>query len=232
MSYCNFLGEFVAPFDSDDWAKHVKWNERRPVQTRGAFNPWEVERVRIVWEQEKAAWVKIQVLKKEYVERERQMKTDVDIFNAHLSELERITKKKVGLGPIGTYGGMALAIIPGFGWFSAAFSALSMGIEMIGGNKKKKRINELMRIMEDAQQRLQRNQERLLAIQQELRMLMNVTERAKAGIEEKKQADLRQWEAVKQLRSEQETVRHLLEDQEKAKIRQTTPNRVVYRNDL
>lgn len=232
MSYCNFLGEFVAPFDSDDWAKHVKWNERRPVQTRGALNPWEVERVRIVWEQEKATWVKIQVLKKEYVERERQMKTDVDIFNAHLSELERITKKKVGLGPIGTYGGMALAVIPGFGWFSAAFSALSMGIEMIGGNKKKKRINELMRIMEDAQQRLQRNQERLLAIQQELRMLMNVTERAKAGIEEKKQADLRQWEAVKQLRSEQETVRHLLEDQEKAKIRQTTPNRVVYRNDL
>lgn len=232
MSYCNFLGEFVAPFDSDDWAKHVKWNERRPVQTRGALNPWEVERVRIVWEQEKAAWVKIQVLKKEYVERERQMKTDVDIFNAHLNELERITKKKVGLGPIGTYGGMALAVIPGFGWFSAAFSALSMGIEMIGGNKKKKRINELMRIMEDAQQRLQRNQERLLAIQQELRMLMNVTERAKAGIEEKKQADLRQWEAVKQLRSEQETVRHLLEDQEKAKIRQTTPNRVVYRNDL
>jgi len=232
MSYCNFLGEFVAPFDSDGWAKHVKWNERRPVQTRGALNPWEVERVRIVWEQEKAAWVKIQVLKKEYVERERQMKTDVDIFNAHLNELERITKKKVGLGPIGTYGGMALAVIPGFGWFSAAFSALSMGIEMIGGNKKKKRINELMRIMEDAQQRLQRNQERLLAIQQELRMLMNVTERAKAGIEEKKQADLRQWEAVKQLRSEQETVRHLLEDQEKAKIRQTTPNRVVYRNDL
>lgn len=232
MSYCNFIGEFVAPFDSDDWAKHIKWNERRPVQTRGALNPWEVERVRIVWEQEKAAWVKIQVLKKEYVERERQMKTDVDIFNAHLSELERITKKKVGLGPIGTYGGMALAVIPGFGWFSAAFSALSMGIEMIGGNKKKKRINELMRIMEDAQQRLQRNQERLLAIQQELRMLMNVTERAKAGIEEKKQADLRQWEAVKQLRSEQETVRHLLEDQEKAKIRQTTPNRVVYRNDL
>lgn len=232
MSYCNFLGEFVAPFDSDDWAKHVKWNERRPVQTRGALNPWEVERVRIVWEQEKAAWVKIQVLKKEYVERERQMKTDVDIFNAHLNELERITKKKVGLGPIGTYGGMALAVIPGFGWFSAAFSALSMGIEMIGGNKKKKRINELMRIMEDAQQRLQRNQERLLAIQQELRMLMNVTEQAKAGIEEKKQADLRQWEAVKQLRSEQETVRHLLEDQEKAKIRQTTPNRVVYRNDL
>lgn len=232
MSYCNFLGEFVAPFDSDDWAKHVKWNERRPVQTRGALNPWEVERVRIVWEQEKAAWVKIQVLKKEYADRERQMKTDVDIFNAHLNELERITKKKVGLGPIGTYGGMALAVIPGFGWFSAAFSALSMGIEMIGGNKKKKRINELMRIMEDAQQRLQRNQERLLAIQQELRMLMNVTERAKAGIEEKKQADLRQWEAVKQIRSEQETVRHLLEDQEKAKIRQTTPNRVVYRNDL
>lgn len=232
MAYQNFIGEFVAPFEKDDWPNYVRWNERRPVLTRGALNPWEVERVRYLWEQEKAAWVKIEKLKKEYGERERQMKHDIAIFNSHLTELERITKKKVGLGPIGQYGGMALAVIPGFGWFSAAFSALNMGLEMLMGNKTKKRIAELMRIMEDAQKRLQMNQERLAAIQDELRMLMDVTNRAKSEIEAKKQADTIQTRYAQQLYDQQRNVQHLMIDQELTRVRQMSPNRVVYGNDL
>ena len=232
MSYVNFLGEFVAPFENENWPKLVKWNERRPAQTRGLLNPWEVERTRAIWEQEREAWKKIEVLKKEYHTRETEMKKDIDIFNAHLGELERITKKKVGLGPIGQYGGMALAVIPGFGWFSAAFSAITMGLEMLGGNKKKKRINELMRIMEEAQQRLQRNQERLIAIQTELRFLMGVTDRAQATVETKKQADLQQRQIAQDYRDQQRQAKFLRHDQELARIRQLQPNRVAYDDTL
>lgn len=232
MSYQNFIGEFVAPFDQDDWVNHVKWNERRPVLTRGSLNPWEVERVRYLWQQEQAAWAKVTVLKKEYAEREQQMRQDISIFNSHLAELERITKKKVGLGPIGQYGGMALAVIPGFGWFSAAFSALNMGLEMLMGNKKKKRINELMRIMEEAQQRLERNQQRLHTIQGEVKQLIGVTERAQDAIAEKVKADHAQRQAMQQLRDDAQQERFRLHDLELARIRQASPVRVSYGNAL
>lgn len=232
MSYPNFMGEFVAPYEKDDWPKYVQWNERRPVLTRGLMNPWEVERVRAIWEQEKATWPKIEGLKTEYGQREQHMRRDISIFNEHLAELERITKKKVGLGPIGQYGGMALAVIPGFGWFSAAFSALSMGMEMLMGNKKKKRINELMRIMQEAQERLQRNQQRLGAIQEELRVLIGVTERAKAANVAKQQADTALTRYAQQLYNQKRAQQNLTIDQELARVRQAAPVRVSYRNDL
>jgi len=232
MSYPNFMGEFVAPYEKDDWPKYVQWNERRPVLTRGLMNPWEVERVRAIWEQEKATWPKIETLKTEYGQREQQMRRDISVFNEHLAELERITKKKVGLGPIGQYGGMALAVIPGFGWFSAAFSALNMGLEMLMGNKKKKRINELMRIMQEAQERLQRNQQRLGAIQEELRVLIGVTERAKAANVAKQQADTAMSRYAQQLYDQKREQQNLAIDQELARVRQAAPVRVSYRNDL
>lgn len=232
MSYPNFMGEFVAPYEKDDWPKYVQWNERRPVLTRGLMNPWEVERVRAIWEQEKATWPKIERLKTEYGQREQQMRRDISVFNEHLAELERITKKKVGLGPIGQYGGMALAVIPGFGWFSAAFSAISMGMEMLMGNKKKKRINELMRIMQEAQERLQRNQQRLGSIQEELRVLIGVTERAKAANVAKQQADTAMTRYAQQLYDRQRAQQNLTIDQELARVRQAAPVRVSYRNDL
>lgn len=186
----------------------------------------------MIWEQEKATWPKIETLKKEYTDREQQMARDIGIFNAHLKELERITKKKVGLGPIGQYGGMALAVIPGFGWFSAAFSALNMGLEMLMGNKTKKRINELMRIMQEAQERLQRNQQRLVAIQEELRVLIGVTERAKAANVAKQQADSAMSRYAQQLYDEKRARQNLTIDQELALVRQSNPVRVSYRNDL
>lgn len=232
MSYPNFIGEFVAPLEKDDWPNYVRWNERRPVLTRGALNPWEVERVRYLWEQEKAAWAKIVPLKNEYKDRENQIKRDISIFNDHLAEIERITKKKIGLGAGGKYFGMYLSILPGFGWFSAAFSIASMGLEMLMGNKKKKRIAELTRILEEAQARMVKNQQRLGAIQGELKLLMDVTIRAKSEIEAKKQADTQQTRYAQQLYDEQRNAQHLMIDQELARVRQISPNRVVYGNEL
>jgi len=175
---------------------------------------------------EKEAWSKIQPLQREYRAIEKKMEQDISIFNSHLKELERVTKKKTGLGPIGSYGGMALAVLPGFGWFSAAFSIISMGIEMIGGNKKKKRVNELMHIMEMAQARLQKNQQRLISIQEELKSLLQVTEIAKNAIQQMKEYHeassriaLQEKQAIEERQAQSISL-------EKHRIRQLSPKRV------
>lgn len=230
MAYQNFLGEFIVP-TSDDWPKKITYTERRPY-TGPSFNPWEAERQRRVWIQEQAAWTKIQFLKREYVSLEKQMESDISVFNSHLAELERVTKKKPGLGPIGSYGGMALAILPGFGWASAVFSAVSMIFEMIGGNKLKKRVNQLMRIMEEAQARLQKNQQRLIAIQEELQHLVKSTERAKAENEAivKRDMALNKIAAQEKIRREQSAAD--ARRTEIAVIRQQNPFKIHYASDL
>lgn len=232
MSYPSFIGEFVAPTEQDDWVNYVRWNERRPVLTRGALNPWETERVRYLWQQEQAAWRKIEPLKAEYAQREKQIRHDVSVFNEHLAELERVTKKKIGMGPIGQYGSMALAVIPGFGWFSAAFSLLNMGFDMLMVNKQKKRINQLMQIMEEARTRIEKNQRRLLAIQEEVRVLMASTERAQQAIAAKREADTVQTRFAQQIYEQARQVQTMKIDLELARIRQANPVRVSYGNEL
>lgn len=230
MAYPNRLGEFTIS-DSDDWVKKIRFNERPPIATRGLMNPWEAERLRAVWLQEKAVWPEIQSLQREYTQIERAMASDVNTFNAHLIELERVTKKKTGIGPIGTYGGMGLAVIPGFGWFAAALSAVTMVIEMIGGNKKKKRINQLMQIMEQARVRLEKAKERLIEIQYRAKELTGTTERAQAMVAAKRQTDEAATQASQRLhdatRLQQEQVRSL----ERAQIRQQMKNRVYSKED-
>lgn len=231
MAYPNRLGEFVVNRNSEDWPKQIRYIERRPVTGKGVFNPWETERQRVLWQAENDAWKKIVPLKAEYAQKEKVMKQNIAIFNSHLAELERVAGKKVGLGPIGTYGGMALAVIPGFGWTAAAFSAFSMIFEMIGGNKKKKRINELMRIMEDARVKMERAQKRLQAIVIELDALLQTTGNVQASQSAYAQA-------VK-AKMEQDTLRRVSTDKASAKLyaaevaryRQMNTNRVDYTSD-
>lgn len=231
MSYRNFLGEFIVS-SGDDWPKTIRYIERKPIQTRGAMNPWELERTRRVWVQEQAAWEKIKPLQVEYRTIEKQMESDISIFNAHLAELERVTKKKVGLGPIGTYGGMALAILPGFGWASAVFSAVSMLFQFIGGNKLKKRVDQLMKIMEEAQARLQKNKQRLITIQEDLKYLTESTERVRAVNESIRQQDIQNQAILQQAKESRETVAALSRREELSRIRQASPYRIQYAQDL
>lgn len=230
MAYPNFLGEFVVG-TGDDWPKTIQYTERRPYTGPG-FNPYEAERQRRVWNQEQAAWAKIQSLQREYRMLEKQMSDDISTFNAHLKELERVTKKKAGLGPIGSYGGMALTILPGFGWASAVFSAVSMIFEMIGGNKLKKRVNQLVKIMQDAEARLQRNKERLGAIQEELQYLVGATERAKAENQAIVARDTARQKVLEQEKSAQERSSFDARRLEIASIRQRNPTKIQYASDL
>lgn len=230
MSYPNFLGEFVVS-TNDEWPKTIAYTERRPYTGPG-YNPWEAERQRRVWVQEQAAWTKITVLQREYRFLEKQMASDIGIFNSHLAELERVTKKKAGLGPIGSYGGMALAVLPGFGWASAVFSAVSMIFEMIGGNKLKKRVKQLMRIMEEAQARLQKNQQRLMTIQEELKDLIGATERAQTENQAILMRDRANQKILEQAKASRERSAVAARQMELTAIRQRSPFRVQYASDL
>lgn len=230
MAYQNFLGEFVVS-QGDDWPTTITYTERRPY-TGHSFNPWEAEQQRRIWVQEQATWPKIQTRKHEYSAIEKTMSADIAIFNSHLVELERVTGKKVGLGPIGTFGGMALAVIPGFGWAAAVFSAVSMIFEMIGGNKKKKRVRQLMRIMEEAQARLQKSQQRLIALQNELKDLLGATERAKEENESIKQRDIERQKIAEYTKATREHVAVSARMAELAVIRQLSPLRVKYNTDI
>lgn len=231
MAYPNRLGEFVVNWNSEDWPKQIRYIERRPVTGKGVFNPWETERQRVLWQAENDAWKKIVPLKAEYAQKEKVMKQNIAIFNSHLAELERVAGKKVGLGPIGTYGGMALAVIPGFGWTAAAFSAFSMIFEMIGGNKKKKRINELMRIMEDARVKMERAQKRLQAIVIELDALLQTTGNVQASQSAYAQAVKAKMEQDVVKRNMLDKGYARLHEQEVARVRQMNRNRVDYSSD-
>ena len=224
------MGEFVIA-SGDDWPKTIKYTERRPYTGHG-YNPWEAERQRRVWIQEQAVWAKIRVFQHEYRTIEKQMETDIGLFNSHLAELERVTKKKVGLGPIGSYTGMALAIIPGFGWASAVYSAISMLLQMIGGNKMKKRVNQLMRIMEEAQARLQKNQQRLISIQEELKNLVGATKRAKAENDVAIKRDMVHQKIAEQEKGRREHTAADARKTELAVIRQQNPFKIHYVSDL
>lgn len=181
MSYANDLGEFIVNKESENWPKEIRYIERRPVTGRFVMNPWETERQRIVWQEEEKAWKKIVVLKDSYTKKEKRMKDLAAMWNRHLQEVESVAGKKTGLGPFGTYGGMALTVIPGFGWAAAALTAFSMIFEMIGGNKKKKRIAQLLNEMEGFAAEMRKLQAQLQAIVIELESLIGTTQKIQAG---------------------------------------------------
>lgn len=235
MSYPNFLGEFVAPIEKDDWVNYVKWNERKPVLIHGALNPWELERTRAVWQAEQAAWSKIVVLKKEYQTRERAIKTDIGIAESHITELKRITKSKAGSSAALDYATMAVTALVGIAYggpYGAMIAGAKMGIDILLGSKVKKRIKELIRIIEEANERIIKNKQRLINIQYEVRDLMGVTERSKQAGSAKMQADIAQSQHSQEAYRLQKQTQDILIDQELNRARQLAPSRVRYVNDL
>jgi len=180
MAYPNALEGFIIPKHTENWPLEIQYVPEPPRQIRGSLNPWELETKRLAFAREEQAWKDIKALQVTYRSIERDMKVWVNEFNGYLAELERVVGKKVGMGPIGSYTNMALAVIPGFGWVSAVFSAVSMLLEMLGGNKKKKRVNELVAWMEERRLKLAEAQGKLQAIQQEMVNLTQAAEGAKA----------------------------------------------------
>lgn len=225
MIFQRQLGEFTAPENDPDWVHKIQFIERRPVQIKGSMNPWELERVRALWEAEKATWQKILPLKAEYAKVETSMRALVVRYNNLIQEFEKLTGKKMGIQEISSYGSMALAILPGFGWAAAVIGLLGPLLGMTSGKKKK--IESKMRELETVQAEIGRLQGRLLAIQQEIAQYMQVTEQVKGQQAAIMQADIQRTEQVrreKQVLDAQSLARHRAEVQA---IRAQAPKRVL-----
>lgn len=232
MSYPNFLGEFVAPFEKDDWVNYVKWNERKPVLIRGALNQWELERTRAVWQAEQAAWAKIIVLKETYKKTEQAILKDYQLIQEHIRELERVTRTNIGDTKSGVKNTeMILSVVKMLPVIGKFFSA-GMTLIGIGSGRRQQRAAELIAIIEEAQGHIRQNQYRLGVIQQEVKALLTVTEQAMQAGSAKMQADRAQSAHAQEAYRLQQQTQSLLIDQELARARQLTPIRVRYINDL
>lgn len=176
--YANKLGEFVFNQNQPDWVNTIQFVERRPVAVKGAMNPWETERLRLLWVAEKEAWVKIQPIKVKYRKVEQSLRAHANEFNGILKEVERITGKSSGMSPITTYGPMALAVIPGFGWAAAAFTIIFQFMGLFSG--KKKRVQQLIGEMEVLQATMEREKRALEQLQREAFALIQTTSNVKA----------------------------------------------------
>jgi len=223
--YCNRLGEFVVDQNSPDWVRKLAYIERRPAAVRGAMNPWETERQRILWQAEEDTWRKIVPLQGDYARVEEAVRKKVAEFNTLIPEFEQLTKSKLGFGQISQYGSMALAIIPGFGWAAAAFGILG---NLLGlGSGKKKRIEALVRRMEAVQIDIQKGQDRLLAIQREIAQYMTVTESVAQQQQALMQYDRQQTEEARVKRQQVEQFALQQHRADVAMVRQISPKRLL-----
>jgi len=192
------------------------------------MNPWETERLRVLWTQEQTAWAKIVPLKKEYINIEDvQIPKDISIFNDHYRELMKVLKKKPGIGAGFTYASMAMSIV-GMNWAAFIIGAADIIAKLIDGPKIRKRVNQLMAIMEGAKSRIENGMKRLGAIQVELSELLGITERVKTEQAVMIQQDIKKSEVAMQAKHRQERALTAQRDVEIQRIRQFSPNRLTY----
>lgn len=156
------LGRFNVP-EGENWPVAVSYTPEPPVQVRGGLNPWQLERTRVLYVAEEAAWKKIQEYQARYRTVDAHLKSSIASFNSKLREFESVTGKKSGIQQISTYGGM-VAVIPGFQLLGGLFAAIGFLSSLIGGNKKKKKAERLAR-------ELQQLQASMIADQQQLQSL-------------------------------------------------------------
>lgn len=227
--YANRLGEFVIAEAAENWVYTIRYNERPPIHVRGALNPWQTERQRIVWKAEQAAWVKIKAYQADYRRTEDKMKRDIERYNKALKELELLTGQSIGTGPIGTYAGMALAVIPGFGWAAAAFSMISQLVGMLSGTKR--RIKGLIAELERLTAQLNISKRRLQTLAQNIIHESGAGERVQQAQAVMVQRDLTVAQTEYAYKQQQLIQRQERYQAELNAARQVSPTRVVYREE-
>lgn len=183
------LGRFDIP-DSEQWPLEIKYFPEPPQLIRGAMNPWELERKRVLWMAEEAAWKQIKALQIEYRAALADYNWNLNRANQLLGELEHQTGQK-GLSKImGSKGfqagAMAVTMTNPYGAAIAAalvaINFLEMGFKILSGEakRKKKRIQQLT----DALQQVGRDIDRLAGIMnglaQRILALTNAKEQATA----------------------------------------------------
>ena len=161
-----YLGEIVIPEKEANWVPLVRYVPRPPIQIRGGLDPYGQERKREVYLAEEAAWKQITLLQAESRRLDQRANELMSLYNEKLQFLENRTGKKTGLMPMaGGYSGIALNLIPIYRWYTMAAMVVNLVSNLIGGNKKKKEIQKIIRELEDIQNELRSIAARVESIQ-------------------------------------------------------------------
>lgn len=197
------LGRFNVP-EGENWPVAVTYIPEPPVQVRGGLNPWELERTRVLFTAEEAAWKKIQGYQATYRQVEAHLKSSIAQFNQKLIEFESVTGKKTGIQQISTYGGM-VAIIPGFQLLGGIFAAIGLLSSLIGGNKKKKKAERLGKELQQLQASMVADQQQLQSLADAIGQQTTVTAQIKQAQQQIVTAAVRQSEQIYQAKQANET---------------------------
>lgn len=173
--YPALLGRFVAPqpghwTKSPHWVENVQYQPEPPLAVRGAMNPWEQERQRVVFAAEELTWVKIQAQQKEYRRVLRLIDVAIDRYNQLIHELEELTGKKSGAADIANYAMLAYSLSGGP--YGFVLSIAKMGFDFLMSSKKKKKINKKIHEIESVQAELKRLSQVLDGIQKKVHDLI------------------------------------------------------------
>lgn len=181
------LGRFDVP-EVEDWPLRVTYIPEPPQLIRGAMNPWEMERKRILWMRENEAWKQIQTLQGQYRTYLNEYNANVARFNQLIGEIEHQTGKKGLQRIMGSKGFQAASLAvtttnPYGAIIAAALVAVGLletGFKILSGEarRKKKRIKELQRALEDVGKNLDRLTGILSNLAQQILALTTVKEEA------------------------------------------------------
>lgn len=182
MSYCNrvyTLGEFVIPAKRfgktlTNWVPGIQYIPRPPVAVPGAMNPWQVERQRVLWTAEEAAWKKIKALKVRHADALNRLQVAVNEFNHHIQRLEGATGKKSPLSDATGYGALLYSVAGGpYAW---AVSVLKFGFDFLMSSSKKKKIEAIVKRIEELQLLITQIQSEIRSIESAIQRQIGVTQ--------------------------------------------------------
>jgi len=192
------LGRFDVP-EVEDWPLKVVYIPEPPQAIRGAMNPWELERKRILWMRENEAWKQIQTLQGQYRGYLNEYNYNVTRFNQLIGEIENQTGKKGLQRIMGSKGFQAASLAvtttnPYGAIIAAALVAVNLletGFKILSGEakRKKKRIKELQNALEEVGRNLDRLTGILSTLAQQILALTMTKEEATKELTEMVQRD-------------------------------------------
>lgn len=175
--YCE-LGLFKVPENQPHWVESIRYYPEPPIQVKGALNPWQLERTRLVYQAEEKAWIQIQKEMATYKALRLEAEAWIVRFNQKVAELEGLTGKKSGLFSVDNIASF-VAASSGNPYIMAAL-AVKMVVDMILGNKKKKKIQKLIEELQQLQGWILANHTKMEAIQGAVSRLVHTGEALRA----------------------------------------------------
>jgi len=172
--YLSHLGKFNVPANDPDWVPKITYTPEPPIVVRGAMNPWQEERQRVLFMAEEAAWKTIQRLQGDYRGLMAKIDAGMREFNAKIAEVEAITGKKSGINELTTYASLVYSLSGGpYAWaVSLGKLILELGLGFLKARKKKKKLEKIKQQMDVIRARLAALSQQVETLQKEIGRLI------------------------------------------------------------